>query len=403
MAVEMETPIKIVAIGLDLRSTKRLSTIFTVIYKGKCELSEGVEAVLAIVDLDGSADAWSLYQRQYSGLPVIIMSETIVEIEGAIFISKPAKLDPLWECIYSLANTMPKSTTSEHNVGNGKDTKGEDNNKIKANQSLLDSDDSHLASTQNLIKNSINDAAKAMDVKISANSSCPNIHSAKNSHEGESIYFDLDSYLLGHLISIVNDDNHQNCLIHIHCWLDRLLILNTGEGKAYTNLSDSQLKYLGVVPCKKDFTIEDNSGIANSESSLEKNNSQLRVVSIEYLLWDLTLRTARGRVPQGIDLTRLYYLKCWPNFPRLPNTPHGMRIASVWVNNPCRLDDIAEKLDIPLADVYTFYSATFAIGFSGLAKRKADYLVESPVLAKKESPKRGLFASIIRSLVHSGH
>ncbi len=424
MVVNVQTPIKIVAIGLDLRSTKRLSTIFTVVYKGRCELVQGEGAVLAIVDLDNDTDAWALFQRKYSGLPVIIMSEKVTEIDGAIYIAKPAKLDPLWECINGLVNTTPPIVevsinsdendpveTSEHvensdHVDDTTSSKVSDikvNNTVQSVQRSLGTRPSQRAAMQALVDTSINDAASAMEAKISANSAIPNILQEKADPKQVSIYFDMDDYLLGHLISILHDNNNQDHLIHIHCWLDCVLILYPGEGKAYTNLSDSQFKYLGVVPCQKDFTVTKNPGSTDCESLSEQNKSRLQEVSIDYLLWDLALRTARGRVPQGTDLSRLHYLRCWPNFPRLPNTPHGMRMASVWVNNPCNLSDIAEKLNIATSDVYTFYSAALAIGLSGLAKRKADYLIESTVSRTTEFSKRGLFASIIRSLVNSGH
>jgi hypothetical protein len=116
------------------------------------------------------------------------------------------------------------------------------------------------------------------------------------------------------------------------------------------------------------------------------------------LIWDLALRTSRGRVPEGTDLSVAHYLQSWPNFTRLPRTPQGMRIASLWVENPRTLDDIALNLGIEQADVYSFYSAATAIGLSGPAKRQVDKLIAPRNVTNKEISAKSLLSSILRHI-----
>jgi hypothetical protein len=75
-----------------------------------------------------------------------------------------------------------------------------------------------------------------------------------------------------------------------------------------------------------------------------------------------------------------------------------MRIASLWVDNPSTLYDIALQLDIEPADVYSFYSAAVAIDLMGPAKRQADSLLKSRQVTKDKSASRGLLASILRHI-----
>jgi len=140
-------------------------------------------------------------------------------------------------------------------------------------------------------------------------------------------------------------------------------------------LDNAQLEQLSAARNNKKFTLEINHDTESSEVAAYKVDG-VPFISIDYLLWDLAQCTARGRVPVGTDLSRLFYLRCWPNFPRLPPIPHGMRIASLWVGEPRTLDDIAMSLDIEKAEVYSFYSAAVATGLAGPAKRQVDGLIE---------------------------
>ncbi len=431
----MPKPIKVLVVGMDEQSKTRLETIFKICYKGRCELALGQEANLAIVDIDSDAQVWARYKQQYPDMPVIVMSESSVELEGVSYVAKPAKLDPLWNSISTLAATSSStvamsrtaslkensSTQAKCNV-EAISTQISTNNKqaslyknsstetlsspigsshrssipTKAGSTIKPKPKSRVHSRQQGVNN--NNTANAINTKLNVENNTPNVINEHKEPDKETIYYNMDGLLLSHLLSILKENASIKKAIHVECWRDRSLILNPSAGHVYTDLTDSQIKYLGAVPREKQFTIKNNiKGKGNEVLSAHLNNG-LQCFSIEYFLWDLALRTARGRIPEGTKLSQAQCLSRWPNFPRLPHTPHGMRIASVWVNKPYSLDDITTKMGVAQEDVFSFYSASLSIGLMGAGTQQ-----NAAASEKKVVKKRGLLASILRSLVPNNH
>src|SRR5690606_39102632 len=121
----------------------------------------------------------------------------------------------------------------------------------------------------------------------------------------------------------------------------------------------------------------------------------LREMKLERTLWELAWATSRGRLPEELDLSQKYYLSRWPNFTRLPAMNNGMRIAALWMGEPQRLDDIANRLGVEVEEVYAFHAAASALNLTGVAKRQSDHLIEQRA-AIPESPRQ-----LLRSLL--GH
>lgn len=373
METEALEPIKVVLVSMDERSIARMETIFKVVYKGRCELAHGEDANLAIVDIDFETNAWEKCQRQYPGLPAIIMSETPVDLDGATYVAKPAKLDLLWTSIFNLVTGLPQV------------------NEIIGN---LDSEKAKKTSSG---KTTISSAASSIDAQFDSTSTVSKVSSGKSASEETSLYFNPDEYLLGLLVSSIKKHIGKDCAIHVQCWSDRQLILLPDQGRVYTDLTDSQFKNLGIATLNKEFSVDINSVCGVGKSQLPTGATDgLQSMPINHLIWDLALRTSRGRLPLGTDLSVPHYLQCWPNFTRLPRTLQGMRIASLWVGNPRTLDDIAMNLGIDHADVYSFYSAAAAIGLAGPAKRQVDKLIAPRDVMNNEISAKGLLASILR-------
>jgi len=379
---EVHSPIKVILASMDERSTSRMDTIFKIIFKGRCKFAQNEDAHLGIVDLDGETNAWEKYQRQHPGLPAIVMSETPVKIEGAIYVAKPAKLDLLWESIFDLVTGLPPTT---------KITNKTDPEEIPAsadNSATIKSDPDQTG---------VSAAAHALNTQFKTTSiDLKSVQKTGTQKETE-LHYNPDNYLLGRILSDLEKSIGQQCIIHVQCWRNRQLILLPDQNLAYTDLTDSQLKNLGVATLSEEFTIEIKRVCNTGKEELPANETDgLKSMSINHLIWDLALRTARGRVPEGTDLSISFYLRFWPNFPRLPHTPHGMRIASLWAGNPRTLDDIAQSLGIDPAHVYSFYSAAVATGLTGPAIRRVDSLIAPKGVDKP--PTRGLLASILRHL-----
>ena len=371
-------PVKIFLAGMDERSTARMSAIFKFVYKGRCVVTCKADAMLGILDLDGGPDVWNAFRRQYPTLPAIILSDSPVTLEDAIHVAKPARLDVLWDAIVSRMTGLPVRVET---VADGAFTAVTPTSARTARASGTGS------------------AADAMDSRLeTAGAGAKTIRRGGAKSEA-SLCYNPDDYLLGRLLSALKDSTNTQYAIHVLCGEERRLVLFPGSGKAYTNLTDSQLRNFSVVTLSGKFTIAVNRIRVDDKNGLSSTElAGLHSRSIEHLVWDLALRTARGRVPEGTDLSRPLYLRYWPNFPRLPHTPHGMRIASLWVDNPRTLNGIAASLGIERADVYSFYSAAAAIGLAGRAKRQSDNLIAPREVSKEAAYKRGLLASILRRI-----
>ena len=381
MKAEIDSPIKIILAGMDERSISRMDTIFKIIFKGRCQFAQDEDAHLGIVDLDGDVNAWEKYQQQHPGLPAIVMSETPTKIKEAVYVAKPAKLDLLWESIFDLVTGLPSAVGAASKIDSVIPPVSDDNSET----TILDPS-----------ATGVNAAAHALDTQLETSS----IHLKSVQQTGiqveSELYYNPDNYLVGRILASLEKSAGQQCILYVQCWRNRQLILLPDQDRAYSDLADTQIKNLGVAALSDEFTIEIDH-VCNKELPASETDG-LRPMSIDHLIWDLTLRTARGRVPVGTDLSAPFYLHSWPNFPRLPHTPHGMRIASLWAGNPRTLDDIAQSLEIDQADVYSFYSAAVTTGLAGSAIRQADSLIAPKEVMRDKPTKRGLLASILRRI-----
>jgi len=385
---EVHSPIKVILASMDERSISRMDTIFKIIFKGRCKFAQNEDAHLGIVDLDGEANAWEKYQRQHPDLPAIVMSENSVKLEGAIYVAKPAKLDLLWESIFDLVTGLPPVAETTGKI---------DSTEPLTSKPSTSNNNPGASTKMDLNTSGVNAAAHALNTRFKTTSISLKSVQQTSMREEPELYYNPDDYLLGRILSGLKKGAGQQCIIHVQCWRNRQLILLPDQDRVYTDLTDSQLKNLGVATLSDEFTIEIKRVRNTGKKGLSTSETDgLRSISINHLIWDLTLRTARGRVPEGTDLSMSFYLQSWPNFPRLPHTPHGMRIASLWAGNPRTLDDIAQSLGIDQADVYSFYSATVATGLTGPAIRRVDSLIAPK--GANGSPTRGLLASILRHI-----
>lgn len=374
-----QTPIGIALFGMDERSISRMTTIFKMVFKGRCELVSGEKAKLGIVDLDDDNAAWDTFRNQYPDLPAIVMSESPREIKDTIYVSKPAKLDLLWDSIFNIVTGLPATVSSS-----------ETDNVV----SLKEKQQAVINNAS--IKNAgVSSAAGMMSSKTETVNTVRKTVQKSGPKDIADIYFNPDDYLLGRMVASIKENVDQECVIDVKCWRDRKLVLVPSQNKAYTDLKDNQLKNLGVATIGEEYRVE----ISTEHRSVtDKDVHKLTSMPLDYLVWDLALRTARGRLPEGIQPSSIHYLRCWPNFTRLPSTPNGIRIAALWAGKPRSLHDIAENLDISHEDVFSFYSAAAMTCMAGGAARQVDNLVAPAKVQKKEVTRRGLLSSILRQI-----
>lgn len=357
--------IKVALHGMDKRSIDRMLTIFTMNFKGQCEHTDIENSDTVIMDMDDKnvETEWSSFRQNFPDIPVIIMAKDNIKLDGAIYIAKPAKLN---ELLTSLKETSNKNIETD----------------LTANKS-----------THNV--------AKALQNRIHS----PNVNTQISGDFG--IYYRPAKFLQGKLVQAIEKSNELNKNIFLKCWKDHWILVSPSTNFLLQNIGDNQIKTLGLVPLGDDYDQMSFSEhlFSDNEISHMANTpaTKVKVTSIENFLWDLTIKTARGRIPEGTSLDELYVVQRWPNLPRLLHTANASRMTAFWLDRPQSINNIIDKLGVPLEDVLTYFSAANATGILKLAKRKEDALI-TPEIVKADKKKRGIFSALIqkvsRNIIH---
>ncbi len=83
--------------------------------------------------------------------------------------------------------------------------------------------------------------------------------------------------------------------------------------------------------------------------------------SLEAFNWLIALLSAKGRLPQNLNLEAPMRLKHWPNFTRVENTPYCFQLAALWSQDFKTLEMIKQELNIQPRYVTTFFNGALAL------------------------------------------
>jgi hypothetical protein len=205
----------------------------------------------------------------------------------------------------------------------------------------------------------------------------------------ESAGYDSSNYFQGYLQRAIAEANSENHRVDMETPSGVITALPNSR-HILVALTENQLRSLSRVPLLHDITL--NQGDVGSDTRGAKKSS----VNVDSLLWRVALWGARGRFPVGTDLAAPIYLKHWPNMTRLTIFPYAMRIAALWVNQPYSLLETAKMLGIPQRYVFSFYSATNALGLAAVSQRSVDRLVLPQ--AAQQHKEHSLFGRILATL-----
>lgn len=344
---------------MDTRSVERMLTIFSMNFKGQCEHTDIESSDTVIMDMDDKnvEEEWRSFRQNFPDIPVIIMAKDNIKLDGAIYIAKPAKLNELHALL---------KETSNIDIG------------------------TNFSTNKNTHK-----VANALQSRIQNT----NVNTQISGVGG--IFYRPDKFLQGKLTQAIDKSHELDKNIFLKCWKDHWILVSPSTNFLLQNIADNQIKTLGLVPLG-----EESDHMAFSEHQFSDNEishmantpaTKVKVTSIENFLWDLTIKTARGRIPEGTSLDELYVLIRWPNLPRLLHTSSASRLSAFWLDRPQSINNVMDKLGIPLEDVLTYFSAANATGILKLAKRKEDALI-TPEIIKTDKKKRGIFATLISKI-----
>jgi len=367
--------IKVSAVGMDERSLQRLETMFTIIFKGRCRLVEPNEAMVALIDVNDDCVSQNILESSQDDHPAL-PSIVLVKDSGGSgekgqnnvkYLEKPLRREAFWEAIVDLFERKEQ---------------------LKAvPQARIDK----------AVKAKTADSAAALEGLVEKQTQTPKIAKLVEDKSSESIFYKPDKYLLGYLLKLLNKKHPANCALKLDFAYKYRIIVYPDRKMVLSNLTDSHFRNIAIMPfinnqmCKLTIVKD-----ANLEEQLSSSKKDFLKMTLDGLLWTLALRTSRGRVPKGTSVNKPLFLHYWPNLTRLCKTPHAMRIASLWIDNPCSLNELATSLGIAYEDVYSFYSAVHVLGLAGEAKRKSDNIFEPRRV--EENNKRGLFGAILRTL-----
>mgnify|MGYP000004654819 CR=1 FL=1 len=372
----MAKVIKVVAFGMDTRSTKMLDLLFR--EKGVCEVVAVKDADVALFDMDGAKaeEEWHLYQNSEELLPTIIVSIRPLSVENAVFVRKPISITALSQALRELSVIDPTK---------------------KNNQKMQPP----MVKTTLFTKT----VAKAMDDRVSESNATATASLTLSQEESflqkasaTGIHYDPKQYVLGSLLDAMQQATSQGCAVKLECKDKIYICYDPNKDEILSDVPNDMLRDLGVIKIdKKENNIKCemlNNDAFNAFRQATDNLSER--VPAQAFIWELALFTARGRIPKLRDANQVVYLRHWPNLTRLARVPYCLPIIALWINQPQSLQQISDTLDVPIENVFNIYSMAEAIGLTGPTRRQADHFIAAS--SPKDHPQRGLLSSILQKL-----
>lgn len=347
--------------GMDDRSIQRLLTVFKMVFKGQCIGVDIADANTVIVDLDHDdhQSVWESFRAEFPSMPAIIMAEAEIRIDDLPYIAKPAKLPDL------LAAIKRTGTLQHGHVLN------------------VASDNKAHSSAEALYKR-----AHGAEIK---------------KYSGKDIYYQPEKFLQGKVTAAIASANQQKKSIFMRCWADRWIIVCPGIDFLYENIKQSQLQDFGHINIDHDiFAHEEILSDEQIKRIADTPIADIKCTQIYQFMWNITVRTASGRIPVGTSLDDLFLLEGWPNLTRLANIPNAMRISAFWIDNPKSISDVIESLGVAAEDVYTFFSASRAVGLMKLTQRCTDKVIK-PEVDKSDNRMKSILAALMRKISKKAH
>lgn len=373
----MENRIKVSCLGLDGRCGEMLIKAFernsqAVEYT---DTASNADIVLMNLRAEGASLLYKKFRKSNPATPLIGLyrEDTDIETWEGVSLKMPIESKVLVETIISEASKMKESKGSKNAITTDKVAKALE--AIETKQVAA-----KLGGKAETSKSLINKQRQVIQKQ-------------------DEMCFDHGRFLMGHILDVVDElkTGKQGALIN--CWGDKSILIDSGKQQVSMDLSDNQLRSLAIAPLDDklssaaDVRYLDSGQLKNELGRLSEN---VRIQSLEVFLWNIGLQTCKGRIPIEISITERQYLRRWPNVTRMNLTENALKIIAFWVQQPCSLDELHEKLDLPYQDIFSVFTAAWSAGLAGEAQRQADKILQADDVHASE--KRGLFNSLMSRL-----
>jgi len=385
----LSSPLKVAAFGIDQRSREMLRMIFSGPARGICTLVDETSAQAGIVNMDcaGAEKLFEDYRKRLPELPTITIAikqpalEEQEAVEDVIFVKKPISVESLIDALKRLRAQVGDSVPAGTRAGTLKGASEKKKDK-KAGA---------------VTTRSVTRVLELKDEPGPAYSGTLN-----KLDQPESVFFDPSNRLLGSVMKARKIASSSNQSVKMELPLpsgnSESIIVSPRPLEVVTDISEETLKTLCtdmISEGVKVTPLTPEEGRKEEQASLD-NKAERH--SLESFLWATAVWSSRGSIPQNINVKAPVLLRHWPNFTRLIITPNALRIAALWVEMPHSPLLIAKVLRIPLHHVLVFYTAAYAIGLIGPAKKSVTPATPTQHPAAKAHRHRSLFKRILDHL-----
>lgn len=354
---------------MDKRTESRLRTVFKMVYKKQCVISKIDDSETVIINVEDQDPKKFLaeFRKDHPGKPVIIFSDSPVEIDDLICLTQPCAMSSLLDALKQTSHFTTSKATKN------------------CTSRTADSLRKKLVSSSDKIVPHKNQKKQKTTIQVS-------------SSDQTNIYYNPDNFLQGKIVKAIEKANRQNKSVFLRCWSHRWILVSPATGFLLENIKENQLSDFGLVNIESDVIFKEEALAKKQMAAMSETPlKEVKSTAIDKFIWNISVRTALGRIPEGTSCDALYVLKQWPNLTRLTTIKNAMRISALWLDQPQSINNIAIQLDIPNIDVYTYFSAASAISLIVPASRKEDKIV-IPEVTKVAENKRGLFLSLLHKL-----
>ena len=386
--------LRLATFGFDERFQEVFRLTFKGPGKGKALLVDQQSADFGIINLDSanSKELIEQYERRFPGRPAIRLSVKEPDQKDVLYVKKPAKIDAILSAIDNLINGLEnlqidvKTTSGQLSLPKNKQWSERQCEPVYAEMSIDVNEYPKIGRPKKPL-------AQKPDIKIKIPAT-----KIKIKKRPLSLYYNPKDYLQSEIHSAVEYSNTRAFVVEL--WVlcidewKKIVFLPRLQ-RVVTTMSDRELR----LCCSSPLALVNHKLYRHNEKQSAKlqnrHEHDKQGISYEAFLWKTALYASQGRLPDGARIDAKTQLKHWPNLTRLEPMVGAVRIASLLTDQPRTLPLVAKVLNIPVGQVFDFYSAACAIGLVGNSQ---DFIDLTRQNLPQRHPDHTLLGQILRRL-----
>ncbi len=386
---------RIVVVGMNDRAFATLARLFMGPHWQDCELVGSGEPDMAIVDLDTPQPevTWTSFRSRYPAIPTLVMSLRPQSREGARAIFKPVNEEALRKAITELKRDVVTGSLQRRRLQDAAEPAAAPSPETRSRKG------SRLPATFEPIAQRAADDAPARSTGTAAAALDPEFDERhcgtgadvdlRSQHALENVIYDPARFFQGMLERAIAHVGKTGQPLAIDGLPAPFVIVPGARPRVDTHLRDAVLRSVCILPLRR-------GSLRIRPAVRAAQPSDASLPAAESVLWQVALWTARGRLRRGVSPVVATWLHHWPNFTRLVETPHAMRIAALLTAGPRTPEEICRDLRVAQRHVFSLLSAAAATG--NLKAAGAAIVQPAAESTGAATPSRGVLARILGRL-----